>query len=368
MAGEGAAALVLERATVARRRGAAVLARVDGHGLAAAPGPNDLAATVARAANAALSASGCDGASVDLVIGCGRGRPAYDGAEAAGIAAALTGRAAPCPATALASALGVAEAASGLFAVVAALSALARQEAPPVSAPTPPDPPGGNLAWIGPGPRGGLSPRPRGRRQRRRQHRRRRVESAGDRFMTADGTRPAIVITGMGMITPIGHDGRTIVANLRAGRSAIAPISALDAPYLVAEVQDFEDDARTHEEDRATRMAKAAARLAVAEATRATGLDLSRIGIGVGMSGSGQYQNMRFTLGRGQARGPEVAYYHDRNVPHFQAQQLARMVGSTGPRVSACSASTGSAEAIGMAMRWLRAGKSSPRSWGEPRR
>src|SRR5205823_1463016 len=73
--------------------------------------------------------------------------------ERDGLAAALAGRDRPCPATALAGAVGVPEAASGLFAVAGAVVALTRGAAPPLVGGPPPA--GGSLEWVGPAARPG---------------------------------------------------------------------------------------------------------------------------------------------------------------------------------------------------------------------
>jgi 3-oxoacyl-(acyl-carrier-protein) synthase len=106
-----------------------------------------------RAARTALEESGLDADAIDLVVGCGRGLPGPDRAEAEGISAAFDDRSTPCPATNPSGALGAAEAASGLLAVASALSAMKRSQAHPMM--RRPNMSPEHLQWVGPGARGG---------------------------------------------------------------------------------------------------------------------------------------------------------------------------------------------------------------------
>ncbi|HEX6339799.1 MAG TPA: beta-ketoacyl-[acyl-carrier-protein] synthase family protein [Umezawaea sp.] len=85
-----------------------------------------------------------------------------------------------------------------------------------------------------------------------------------------------VVVTGFGVISAIGSGREGFLAGLRAGRDGAGPVTAFDtegfAHGLSCEVPDFADDERS-EYGRATRMAAAAAGMAVRDA----GLDLERL-------------------------------------------------------------------------------------------
>ena len=53
-----------------------------------------------------------------------------------------------------------------------------------------------------------------------------------------------VVITGMGAITPLGHDVQTLWSNLIAGKSGIGPITLFDCAKfdcrIAGEVRDFD--------------------------------------------------------------------------------------------------------------------------------
>jgi 3-oxoacyl-[acyl-carrier-protein] synthase II len=47
--------------------------------------------------------------------------------------------------------------------------------------------------------------------------------------MSADNGRRRVVVTGLGMVTPLGNDVETTWSNLIAGKSGAAPIQQFDA-------------------------------------------------------------------------------------------------------------------------------------------
>ena len=92
-----------------------------------------------------------------------------------------------------------------------------------------------------------------------------------------------VVITGMGVITPLGNDLETFWSNLKNGVSGIGPIDAFDTTgydcKIGGQVRDFDpkqffknpkDVRRT---DRFTQLAMAAAKMAVAD----SGIDIDKI-------------------------------------------------------------------------------------------
>jgi 3-oxoacyl-[acyl-carrier-protein] synthase II len=82
-----------------------------------------------------------------------------------------------------------------------------------------------------------------------------------------------------------------------------------------------------------------------------------RIGLAVGISGASQYQTNRFTLARKQVESPGTGVYLAKNVPHFQAEEVARAHQIHGPHLTVSSASAGAAIALGAAMLLLASGK-----------
>src|SRR4051794_12308130 len=82
-----------------------------------------------------------------------------------------------------------------------------------------------------------------------------------------------VVVTGMGMVTPVGRDLESTWEALRAGRTGVGRISLFDASTfptrIAAEAKGFDlsdylaDGARWSEHSRNTQFALAAARMAI---------------------------------------------------------------------------------------------------------
>jgi 3-oxoacyl-(acyl-carrier-protein) synthase len=131
--GEGAVALVIERFSSAEERGAPLLAELGGYGLTSDArgfmGAEAEGWELERAARLALEEAGVSAAEIDVVYGHGRGLPAHDAREVAAFGR-LFGRGVPVGC--VMGNTGVAEAASGLFSVAAAVLGMQHGEAYPV--------------------------------------------------------------------------------------------------------------------------------------------------------------------------------------------------------------------------------------------
>ena len=116
-----------------------------------------------------------------------------------------------------------------------------------------------------------------------------------------------VVVTGMGMVTPVGRDMETTWKALLAGKSGVGPITLFDArtfpTRIAAEVPDFRlgdylDDSagRWVEHSRNSRFALAAATMAVKDSGLLEAkpeINRRRFGIYLG-SGEGQHDFPRF--------------------------------------------------------------------------
>ena len=131
--GEGAVAVVLERASAARARGARPLAQLLGYGLSADaaghPGLDPSGRYLGEAVRQALTEANSE---VDVVYGHGRGIFAQDERELKGLSQGLAGQRVPLGC--VMGNTGVAEAASGLFSVAAAVQGMQHGEVYPVLA------------------------------------------------------------------------------------------------------------------------------------------------------------------------------------------------------------------------------------------
>lgn len=192
-----------------------------------------------------------------------------------------------------------------------------------------------------------------------------------------------VVITGVGWITPMGHDVESVWRRLLAGESGIERTTLFDASTFPttfsAEIKNFKlaehiPDVGPHKDaGRNTQFALAAC----LQAWRAAGLDaekldLDRVGIYLG-SGEGSLDFESYTtaaLASWQAEAgkidsvkwAEVALERMRPVveleqePNMPLSHLALLTGARGPALNCLTACAASTQAIGEAMEILRRG------------
>ena len=142
--GEGAAVLVLERATTAAARGARPVAAILGYGLSAdahhITAPDPAGAGIVHAMRRALDDAGVAAAAVGCVSAHGTGTPAGDRVEAEALAACFGAHAAALPITSIKGAIGHTGGAAAAFGVAVAALALAGGWVPPCAGTRVPDP------------------------------------------------------------------------------------------------------------------------------------------------------------------------------------------------------------------------------------
>ena len=176
-----------------------------------------------------------------------------------------------------------------------------------------------------------------------------------------------VVITGMGLVTPLGNDVPSSWAGLVAGRSGISTIDAFDPSRLTAriagQVRDFDssrvldrkDQRRT---DRYIQFGLVAAREAMDQAglpERLEGDEAERTGaiLGTGLGGVG-------TLNEGittnVTRGPDriSPFLIPMGIPNVGAGQVAINFGMTGPNFATVSACATGGHAVGEAYETIR--------------
>ncbi len=177
-----------------------------------------------------------------------------------------------------------------------------------------------------------------------------------------------VVITGIGLVTPVGVGTREPWRALLSGESGVGPITRFDASRfrvrIAAEVKGWDparwvDKKRLKEMDRFTEFALGAAGLAVADA----GLELAepervRAGciVGVGLGGLPALERTKETL---VAKGPEKVspYTIPAIISNLAAGQVSLAYGLEGPSYCTTSACSSGAHAIGEAAQWIRLGR-----------
>lgn len=173
-----------------------------------------------------------------------------------------------------------------------------------------------------------------------------------------------VAITGMGIVSALGTGCDRTWRALQEARSGIHPIQSFDTKGLrmrfAAEVEsEFEatmSPLQTRTVDRASLMAVTAASEALTQAGLWPQSD-RLVGVALGVSGAGQYQNMPIPISRRHSVNRRMGLYQARNVPHFQATYLARHFGLHGPQATFSAASVAGALALGYAFDLLHAGK-----------
>lgn len=189
--------------------------------------------------------------------------------------------------------------------------------------------------------------------------------------MATDSTQRRVVITGLGVVTPIGESIDTFWANLIAGKCGIDRISLFDPAgfdcQIAAEVRNFDPlpaFPSPKEERRSDRFSKFALKAGLL-ALQDSGLDLDRcdrdsIGVIIG-SGIGGLQTTEEQHKVLMNRGP------DRLSPFMIPMLILNMASGLfsiyhrlrGPNLATCSACATSAHAIGEAWRTIKMGDAS---------
>jgi 3-oxoacyl-[acyl-carrier-protein] synthase II len=183
--------------------------------------------------------------------------------------------------------------------------------------------------------------------------------------MGEDGRR--VLVTGVGVVSPLGNDTETLWANLVAGASGAGPITRFDASNLdtrfACEVKDFATDGVLNRKD-AKRMDRFVqfAVVAAHEAMKGARLDLNalqrdRVGVvlGSGIGGMETFEAQhRVLLERGPGR--VSPYFIPMIISDMAAGQVSIQFGLMGPNFGTVSACASGAHAIGEALRLLRAG------------
>ena len=195
--------------------------------------------------------------------------------------------------------------------------------------------------------------------------------------------RRRVVITGVGMVTPLGADRETIWKRLLAGESGVGYTTLFDAANfptkISAEVRNWDiSDVGEKPEDwkyqgRHTRFAVGAAKKAVADAgLKDSPLDPTRFGVYTG-SGEGPQDFDRFTemMVAGLNGGPslDIARFARKGLellnpiseleqePNMPAGHLASLFDAQGPNVNCLTACAASSQAIGEAVEIIRRGE-----------
>ena len=176
-----------------------------------------------------------------------------------------------------------------------------------------------------------------------------------------------VVITGIGVVSPVGCGLEKFWDSIRSGRGGIGPITSFDASamssQIAGEIRDFDVDAYIPKKEQRrmdcfSRYAAGASRMAIED----SGLDLSaedleRIGVVIG-SGIGGLQTLEAQHSALVDKGPGRCspFMIPQMIPNIAGGLVAIEYGLKGPNYAVVSACASGAHSIGDAMRLIQHG------------
>jgi 3-oxoacyl-[acyl-carrier-protein] synthase II len=176
-----------------------------------------------------------------------------------------------------------------------------------------------------------------------------------------------VVVTGLGMVSPLGNSVDESWQALLAGRSGIGPITQFDAgeyaTRFAGEVKDldpsdFVEQRSARRMDRCTHLVLAAARQAEAD----SGLDVERVAeragaaIATAIGGARSFEECVIQIG---GRGPDRVspFSIVQTLPNLPAGWVSIELGTRGPLLSECTACAASNMALGDGLDAIRLGR-----------
>ena len=176
-----------------------------------------------------------------------------------------------------------------------------------------------------------------------------------------------VVVTGVGIVSPLGLDTRSTWKSLVAGKSGVGPITAFDSEgygtTIAAEVKDFDPEGivgrkQARRMDRFVQLGAAAALEAMDDSGVTVGPENSTrvsVMIASGIGGIITLSNQVGVLGN---RGPNriSPFLVPMMLPDMASGQVSMLIGAKGPNYSTVSACSSAADTIGQAFEAIRRG------------
>lgn len=176
-----------------------------------------------------------------------------------------------------------------------------------------------------------------------------------------------VVVTGVGLVTPIGIGKEEFWKNLIAGKSGIGLITQFDTEgfdaKIAGEVKDFDfanygDKKEAKRMDRVTQFAVAAAKMAVDDSKlNIAEIDAVRAGVCVGSGIGGIHTFLDQSLKYGE-KGPSriSPFFIPMEIPNMPAGQISIALGFKGPNTAIVTACATGTNCIGDALRTIQYG------------
>lgn len=177
-----------------------------------------------------------------------------------------------------------------------------------------------------------------------------------------------VVVTGLGLVTPLGIGVKESWTNIKAGRSGVGPVTRFSADgyvcQIAAELKGFDPEQfmplkLVKRLDPFVRYALAAAKMAWED----SGLDMesedpARIGVitGCGLGGLGSIEFFRDVLVN---RGPRRVspFFIPKAIPNMASGQISILFNAKGPNSVVCTACAAGTHAIGQAFKEIQIGR-----------
>ena len=176
-----------------------------------------------------------------------------------------------------------------------------------------------------------------------------------------------VVVTGIGVVSPLGLDRDSTWSNLLGGKSGVDHITAFDAEgsetTIAAEVKGFDPEAfvgrkQARRMDRFVQMAAASA----LEAVDHSGIKIDpsnreRVSVMIA-SGIGGIITLSEQIGVMNTKGPSRVspFLVPMMLPDMASGQVSMLLGAKGPNYSAVSACSSGADTVGLAFEAIRRG------------
>lgn len=171
-----------------------------------------------------------------------------------------------------------------------------------------------------------------------------------------------VVVTGMGIISPVGNDIETAWSNIREGRSGIRPLEGVDvsglATRIAGTIRDF--DVAEYMEPRDARRMDVFMHYGIASCVAAlkdSGLQVTeqnghRVGVAMG-AGIGGLATIEENHNKFLAGGPRKVspFFIPGSIINMTSGNVSIMYGMTGPNISIVTACATSTHSIGIAAR-----------------
>jgi 3-oxoacyl-[acyl-carrier-protein] synthase II len=176
-----------------------------------------------------------------------------------------------------------------------------------------------------------------------------------------------VVVTGIGVVSPIGHGREAFFQGLKEGKNGAGLIEAFDASEfttkVAAEVKDFDPTQYINKKevkrmDRFTQFAIAAAKMAVEDGNiNFEGMDMTKVGVIMG-SGIGGIQTLASQHEKLLTKGPGRVspFLIPMMITNMASGQVSMEFGAQGPNTTVVTACASGTHAIGDAFKAIQRG------------